>query len=74
MYCIQRAEHLLCDDGYNKSYEINKKQKFFFLKPFSKISKDYSLITLFTIYYFIHKKFKLTPGTLSLTYNNNSNL
>jgi hypothetical protein len=26
MYCIQRAEHILCDDGYNKSYEINKKQ------------------------------------------------
>jgi hypothetical protein len=36
MYYIHRAEHILCDDGYNKSYEINKQQKVFFLKPFAK--------------------------------------
>jgi hypothetical protein len=35
MYCIQRAEHILCDDGYNKSYEINKNQMVFFLKSFA---------------------------------------
>jgi hypothetical protein len=38
MYYIQRAEHILCDDDYIKSYEINKKQKVFFLKLFAKNS------------------------------------
>jgi hypothetical protein len=55
MYYIQRAEHILCDDGCNKSYEINKKQQVFFLKPFAQNSKDYNLSTLFSIYYFTHK-------------------
>jgi hypothetical protein len=59
MYYIQRAEHILCDDGYNTSYEINKKQQVFFSKPFAKKnSKDYSLSTMFIVYYFTLKKFK----------------
>jgi hypothetical protein len=36
MYCIQRAEHLLCDDGCNKSYEINKKAKGLLFKALCK--------------------------------------
>jgi hypothetical protein len=40
-----------------------------------KITEFYIMVhcTLFIIYYFTHKQFKLIPGTLCLIYNNSNN-